>query len=44
MPGQQIQTLAVSVRARAKELLGEATAFPEDGYQASTSGACACAT
>ena len=30
--GQQIQTLAVSVRARAKELLGEATAFPEDGY------------
>ena len=30
--GQQIQNLAISVRARAKELLGEATAFPEDGY------------
>src|SRR5260221_322489 len=30
--GQQIQNLAVSVRARAKELLGEQTAFPEDGY------------
>ena len=30
--GQQIQNLAVSVRARAKELLGEAAAFPEDGY------------
>ncbi len=30
--GQQIQNLAISVRARAKELLGEAAAFPEDGY------------
>ena len=30
--GQQIQNLAISVRARAKELLGEAVAFPEDGY------------
>jgi arginyl-tRNA synthetase len=30
--GQQIQNLAISVRARAKELLGEATAFPDDGY------------
>jgi arginyl-tRNA synthetase len=30
--GQQIQNLAISVRARAKELLGEETAFPEDGY------------
>ncbi len=30
--GQQIQNLAVSVRARAKELLGEHGAFPEDGY------------
>jgi arginyl-tRNA synthetase len=31
--GQQIQNLAVSVRARAKELLGEHGAFPEDGYR-----------
>jgi len=31
--GQQIENLAVSVRARAKELLGEHTAFPEDGYR-----------
>ncbi len=30
--GQQIQNLAVSVRARAKEILGESAAFPEDGY------------
>jgi arginyl-tRNA synthetase len=30
--GQQIQNLALSVRARAKELLGEHAAFPEDGY------------
>jgi arginyl-tRNA synthetase len=30
--GQQIQNLALSVRARAKELLGEHEAFPEDGY------------
>jgi arginyl-tRNA synthetase len=30
--GQQIQNLAISVRARAKELLGESGAFPEDGY------------
>src|SRR4029450_14027629 len=30
--GQQIQNLAISVRARAKELLGEESAFPEDGY------------
>ena len=30
--GQQIENLAISVRARAKELLGETTAFPEDGY------------
>ncbi len=30
--GQQIQNLAISVRARAQELLGEHTAFPEDGY------------
>ena len=30
--GQQIQNLAISVRARAKELLGESVAFPEDGY------------
>ncbi len=30
--GQQIENLAVSVRARAKELLGEHAAFPEDGY------------
>ena len=31
--GQQIENLAVSVRARAKELLGESVAFPEDGYR-----------
>jgi len=31
--GQQIQNLAVSVRARAKEALGESGAFPEDGYR-----------
>jgi arginyl-tRNA synthetase len=30
--GQQIENLAVSVRARAKEVLGESVAFPEDGY------------
>jgi arginyl-tRNA synthetase len=30
--GQQIENLAVSVRARAKEILGESAAFPEDGY------------
>jgi arginyl-tRNA synthetase len=30
--GQQIQNLAISVRARAQELLGEHAAFPEDGY------------
>jgi arginyl-tRNA synthetase len=30
--GQQIENLAVSVRARARELLGESGAFPEDGY------------
>src|SRR5690606_5076997 len=30
--GQQIENLAVSVRARAQELLGEATEFPENGY------------
>ncbi len=30
--GQQIQNLALSVRARATELLGEHVAFPEDGY------------
>jgi arginyl-tRNA synthetase len=30
--GQQIQNLALSVRARAKELLGEHATFPEDGY------------
>jgi arginyl-tRNA synthetase len=30
--GQQIQNLAVSVRARAQELLGEHSHFPEDGY------------
>jgi arginyl-tRNA synthetase len=30
--GQQIQNLAISVRARARELLGETTTFPEDGY------------
>ncbi len=31
--GQQIENLAVSVRARAKEILGESVAFPEDGYR-----------
>ena len=31
--GQQIENLAVSVRARARELLGESGAFPEDGYR-----------
>jgi len=31
--GAQIQNLAVSVRARAKELLGESGEFPEDGYR-----------
>jgi arginyl-tRNA synthetase len=30
--GQQIQNLAISVRARAQELLGEHAHFPEDGY------------
>ena len=30
--GQQIENLALSVRARAKELLGERAAFPDDGY------------
>src|SRR4029453_12778857 len=30
--GQQIENLAISVRARAKEILGESAAFPEDGY------------
>ena len=29
--GQQIQNLAISVRARAREILGETTTFPEDG-------------
>ncbi len=31
--GQQIENLAISVRARAKALLGEHGAFPEDGYR-----------
>jgi arginyl-tRNA synthetase len=31
--GQQIQNLAVSVRARAHEILGESGDFPEDGYR-----------
>jgi len=31
--GQQIQNLAISVRARALELLGEHATFPEDGYR-----------
>jgi len=31
--GQQIHNLAVSVRARAHELLGESGTFPEDGYR-----------
>ena len=30
--GQQIQNLALSVRARAHELLGTPASFPEDGY------------
>jgi arginyl-tRNA synthetase len=30
--GQQIENLAISVRARAQELLGQPHAFPEDGY------------
>jgi arginyl-tRNA synthetase len=30
--GQQIQNLAVSVRARAQQILGEHVHFPEDGY------------
>ena len=30
--GAQIQNLAISVRARAQELLGEHATFPEDGY------------
>jgi len=31
--GQQIENLAISVRARAEELLGGSHAFPEDGYR-----------
>ena len=31
--GQQIQNLALSVRARAQEILGEHASFPEDGYR-----------
>jgi arginyl-tRNA synthetase len=31
--GQQIHNLAISVRARAHEILGESGAFPEDGYR-----------
>jgi len=31
--GQQIQNLAISVRARAQELLGEHGTFPEEGYR-----------
>jgi arginyl-tRNA synthetase len=31
--GQQIQNLAISVRARAQERLGEHATFPEDGYR-----------
>jgi arginyl-tRNA synthetase len=31
--GQQIENLAVSVRARAQEILGERATFPEDGYR-----------
>ncbi|MEO9136867.1 MAG: arginine--tRNA ligase [Casimicrobiaceae bacterium] len=31
--GQQIQNLAISVRARAHEILGESGEFPEDGYR-----------
>jgi arginyl-tRNA synthetase len=30
--GEQINNLAVSVRARAREILGESGAFPESGY------------
>jgi arginyl-tRNA synthetase len=31
--GAQIQNLAISVRARAQEIQGEHTTFPEDGYR-----------
>jgi arginyl-tRNA synthetase len=31
--GAQIQNLAISVRARAQELLGEHATFPDDGYR-----------
>ena len=31
--GAQIQNLAISVRARAQEILGEHATFPEDGYR-----------
>ncbi len=31
--GQQIENLAISVRARAQEILGQPHAFPEDGYR-----------
>ena len=31
--GQQIENLAVSVRARAREILGEHSTLPEDGYR-----------
>ncbi|MGE5792978.1 MAG: arginine--tRNA ligase, partial [Bacteroidota bacterium] len=31
--GQQIENLAISVRARAQEVLGESHTFPEDGYR-----------
>src|SRR5262245_6373766 len=31
--GQQIENLAVSVRARAQEILGESHTFPADGYR-----------
>jgi arginyl-tRNA synthetase len=31
--GQQINNLAISVRARARELLGERVDFPEEGYR-----------
>jgi arginyl-tRNA synthetase len=31
--GQQIHNLAVSVRARAREILGESGTFPEEGYR-----------
>ena len=33
--GQQIENLALSVQARARELLGESVTFPEDGYRGS---------